>query len=283
MKLTYTHIIQSHLHHIQAEVSIASYSQNAAGWVDELVPEFYRFCFIEKGTAWLQLGGHRHIVKAGQLALLPISTHESFGNDGDETLGRYWCQFRANLGDIKLFELLNLPLQVTVDDHAYVEAIFVKMIAAFKEDSLTSGLRLKAALLELLSYYLERCDLREESLRDIETFAKLGDVLAYIERNMGNSIQVEELAKIAYLHPNYFIEIFKSLVGCSPIHYVNKRKLEYARELLEQSDDHVAEIANQIGMQNHYLSRLFKQYTGLSPSSYRKKYREAHKMKGAGM
>ncbi|GGG24237.1 AraC family transcriptional regulator [Paenibacillus abyssi] len=256
---------------------MAAYSENDPNWEEEGVkPDFYRFVFTQKGSAWLKMGGKEYVSEPGQLYILPAGVKQTYGTLGEESFGRYWCHFRANLGDMQLLEVLKLPVYVSVDDEDFVKSLYIKMITALKERTLTSGLRLKAALLELLSYYLDRCDFVKSAGGDREDLSKLDNVLQYIENHLDSPIHIEELARLAYLHPNYFIEFFKSMVGSPPIQYVNQRRLERAKHLLEHSDEHVACIAKQVGMQNHYLSRMFKIYTGLTPSRYRKIYRNTY-------
>lgn len=146
------------------------------------------------------------------------------------------------------------------------------MITALQNNWYTSHLRLRSAFLELVACYIENAEMKVEELGKSEAASNLDEVLAYIEMNLDSVIQVDELARLVCLHPNYFIDFFKNNIGVSPIQYVNNRRMERVKELLQSSDDPVGEIARQVGMQNHYLSRMFKQYTGLSPSRYRKLY-----------
>ncbi|XEC93918.1 AraC family transcriptional regulator [Paenibacillus tarimensis] len=253
---------------------MAAYSESGKHYSEEVLkPNFYRFILIESGKGWVKVGDRNYTASPGQLFILPAGVTQSYGTVGEESVSCYWCHFRADIGNFQLFEILNLPLCIDVDDHDYVQGLFLKMKKVLAESTLASGLRLKAVLLELLSYYLDRCDFQAEMVGDNSLFGKLDEVLTHVETNLDRTIHVEELARIAFLHPNYFIEFFKSTVGCSPIQYVNQRRLERAKQLLEQTEEHVSEIAKRVGMQNHYLSRMFKSYTGLSPSRYRQHFR----------
>ncbi|RXZ80559.1 AraC family transcriptional regulator [Paenibacillaceae bacterium] len=274
MKLINEQIIQNYLQQFHSEVTLAAYAEDGPGWREEsFIPDFFRLCLIERGTAFVEIDGQSYVARQGQLVFLPAGVRQAISNCGEENYGRYWCHFRINAGDMKLFEALELPFSIPVVSVETVRQLFSKIITALSQDSFVSALRVRGAFLELISYYFERCTLREEALGQGESYRKLKDVFAYIEAHLDQVIHIEELAKVAYLHPNYFIEFFKGMVGSPPIHYINQLKLERAKQLLESSDDYVARIAMQVGMQNHYLSRLFKQYTGMSPSRYRQIYR----------
>jgi len=48
-------------------------------------------------------------------------------------------------------------------------------------------------------------------------------------------------------------------------------RIEKAKALLENTDLSISEISDMTGMQSqHYFSRIFKKYTNISPSEYRK-------------
>ena len=92
----------------------------------------------------------------------------------------------------------------------------------------------------------------------------------FIDSNYHKNITIDELAKIAHLHPNYFIRLFKKHIGMSPIHYLNKKRIEEAKYLLTYTNLPLKRINKKIGMSNiYYFSRVFKKYTGFAPSDYR--------------
>ena len=50
-----------------------------------------------------------------------------------------------------------------------------------------------------------------------------------------------------------------------------KKRMEKARELLEREDISIGEICERVGIGNpSYFSHLFKEYTGMLPSEYKK-------------
>jgi iron complex transport system substrate-binding protein len=67
-------------------------------------------------------------------------------------------------------------------------------------------------------------------------------------------------------------EILEEL-GISPIEYKNRLRMEKARHLLLYTYNTVSEIAASLGFDSVYVfSRIFRQYNGLSPSSFRKNH-----------
>ena len=53
--------------------------------------------------------------------------------------------------------------------------------------------------------------------------------------------------------------------------FVLKYKMEYAKYLLEHTDDRIYEIGDKLGYKTtDYFSKIFKEYTGQTPAQYRK-------------
>ncbi|REK53610.1 MAG: hypothetical protein C6W55_13400 [Thermobacillus sp.] len=279
MERIYRIILQQHLRRLNAEVTLAAWSSFAPGFsLGRSRSHGFRLVYISKGTGWIEVNGKRYGTRPGCLSLLPAGIEQSCGVAGTEPVEAYWVQFDANLGDAELIDMLKLPVCVDMSGRSDIIRLFEAMVDSYNDRSITSVLRSKAALYEALACFLEQCQVDEGAFGNIDVYVKLGKVLDYIDQHLAENLTLEELAKIAYLHPNYFISLFKNLIGYPPIQYVNMQRLEKVKKLLEETDIHIADIAASVGMRNHYLSRLFKQHTGISPTRYRKLYGERKAM-----
>ena len=89
-----------------------------------------------------------------------------------------------------------------------------------------------------------------------------------------DNFSLAEMAAISRMPMETFRKRFVSEVGMPPLSYVLHCKMERAKELLLADNAQVQEIAESLGYsQGHYFSKIFKQYTGLSPSEYMRKKR----------
>ena len=96
---------------------------------------------------------------------------------------------------------------------------------------------------------------------------------SYIEQNIHREITLQELADKVYFNPTYFIRRFKILWGVAPMKFVNKVRIEKAKQLLINKDLSVSMVAEKCGFKSlHYFSRAFKQEEGISPSEYVNSY-----------
>lgn len=81
------------------------------------------------------------------------------------------------------------------------------------------------------------------------------------------------LAKVAtplHISENYLSEKFKRVTGLNFVEYVARMRTDKARELLQNSNSRISEIAFAVGFQSlSQFNRVFKKLVGKSPSAYR--------------
>jgi transcriptional regulator GlxA family with amidase domain len=70
--------------------------------------------------------------------------------------------------------------------------------------------------------------------------------------------------------------IFKEQTGYSPIKYASQLKIGEAQSLLMNTDRSVGSISEELGFgDNCHFNVMFKKYTNLSPTEYRRHFRKA--------
>lgn len=101
---------------------------------------------------------------------------------------------------------------------------------------------------------------------------RLKPVLDYIENNLTDRIQVEEVCKIANMSYYYFVKFFKKTIGLSFTEYVNYRKVKWAERILLTKDLSISEVGERIGMPNMaHFYKMFKKYNDCSPKQFQRK------------
>ena len=84
--------------------------------------------------------------------------------------------------------------------------------------------------------------------------------------------KIEQLAQLAAMSRTSFANKFKELIGETPFNYITKWRLLRAKELLEESNLTVGEIAEQVGYQSEAaFNRVFKKRVLLTPLKFRQK------------
>lgn len=96
------------------------------------------------------------------------------------------------------------------------------------------------------------------------------DALLYFNSNFSSPIRISELAARLQVSQQYLARLFKAETGMSPLQYLNRLRIEKAKEAMRTSAVNISEAAMAAGFDNlYYFSRLFKQLEGMSPSAYR--------------
>lgn len=98
----------------------------------------------------------------------------------------------------------------------------------------------------------------------------------YIRKNYMNEIRVEDLAKHLNMSESNLYAAFRKHFFLSPIAYINKFRISVAEEKLKSTDGTIAEIAASVGIGDPlYFNKLFHRDYTISPSEYRKRYKES--------
>lgn len=272
MTTTYLAIMMKHLEHMHIEVAAASETEVSRSSLKEreLTYDCDRFLFVREGEGRLIVQGKEIPLVKGMFCILLSGMSHRISVEPDASLTIQWCHFRGTYGDRDLYRTLKIPFYLQVSDFHATSALFDRLIEEMARDHLTSRLRIKACMLELVSVFLEHLPGIIQEGSPTQDLQKIDIILKYIDEHLADNITVEDLAKQVFLHPNYFIVFFKGILGCSPIQYVNQRRMETAKALLLQPECNVSDVACRVGMQIYYFSRMFKAQTGLTPSRYRK-------------
>ncbi len=97
-------------------------------------------------------------------------------------------------------------------------------------------------------------------------------VSQYIEEHLSSAIRCEDLAAVCRLSVSHFSKSFRQSFGVPPHGYVQGRRIDRAKVLLIESTEPLAQIALECGLADQaHLSRLFRQATGETPSSFRRR------------
>ncbi len=98
-------------------------------------------------------------------------------------------------------------------------------------------------------------------------------VITQIESDIASDLSLNNLSKIFEVNPSYLSTLFKKETGSTLTDYVNKQRIERAKELLVSTNIQIQNIAQRCGMLDvNYFTKTFKKYTDLTPKKYREKY-----------
>lgn len=112
-------------------------------------------------------------------------------------------------------------------------------------------------------------DLREQSMES-KNEAVINKVKAYIYSHLDGDTSLYILAEHVHLSPEYLLRVFKQKEDITILQYINDLKLEKAKELLQDTQMQMKEIAVRLGFTSAgYFGRFFKSRMGITPHMYR--------------
>lgn len=96
------------------------------------------------------------------------------------------------------------------------------------------------------------------------------DVKEYIDKNYFQEIKLSMFTEKYYLSKAYIMKLFKQDYGMSIYEYVQKVRMEKAKQLLGDPKINIQNISQMVGYNNNnYFSKAFKTYFHIAPSVYR--------------
>ncbi len=93
----------------------------------------------------------------------------------------------------------------------------------------------------------------------------------YLESNYQQPISMEQLAEHLGYKSTWILKVFTREEGVPPGQYLQRYRVEKAKEMLKQTKLTITKVALENGFSNsQYFSQVFKKYTGMLARDYRK-------------
>jgi len=132
-----------------------------------------------------------------------------------------------------------------------------------------------SAISTLMSRILRKyCYLvKENSIKSYS--APVQKAIIFIDSDLTADLSLNHLAQLQNISPAYLSNIFHKETGEKLTDYVNKKRVNYAKQLLDTTNLQIQTIAQRCGIVDvHYFSRIFKKHTGKTPKEYRELQRK---------
>lgn len=97
----------------------------------------------------------------------------------------------------------------------------------------------------------------------------IGQIKAYIQANLDQRLNLNNVAAVFGFSPNYLSQLFARQTDCPFVEYVTREKVRAAKEMMREENVKLYEIAERLGFDNaFYFSKVFKKIEGCSPREY---------------
>ncbi|WP_083661386.1 substrate-binding domain-containing protein [Actinophytocola xanthii] len=105
--------------------------------------------------------------------------------------------------------------------------------------------------------------------------------VAFLHQHYHHQITRRQVAQAAGMSEDYLSRTFHRELCISPWEYLNRLRIQRAKERLRESDDSIQVVARRVGFHDRaYFSRMFRKLTGMPPQSYRESWAPNHRPGG---
>jgi len=203
-------------------------------------------------------------IKAGNRELVKVTT---------QNIARYVTNNKININYLKNFYYTTLSsinnIRISVSaievDKRHEEGKDIASLLKLIEKS-DSADELNSLLEEVAVRIAEKVNnFNNKSIKLI-----LRKAIDYIHEHYNEQVTLNEVAENIYVSTFYISRMFKKELGKSFVDYLNDVRIEKSKELLKDVRYKTYEVAEIVGIPDpHYFSKLFKKYSGMTPSEYR--------------
>lgn len=225
--------------------------------------------YVLKGLGHCEIYGKTEPVNEGCLMLHCPKAAQNYSFKKENQSVILWVHFSGTACELLKKSVSKTTAVIKIQDRKQFESAFERMIAAhYKKndfsDSLSSGY-----IIALISLVAQSNTIAENSSNFKNE--NLERILSLMHNNFDQHIDIKEYAKICCVSEDHFIRLFKAYTGLPPYNYQLKLRIDRAIEMLENTQITVSNCAETVGFQNAaYFSKVFKRFTGHSPSYYKK-------------
>lgn len=244
------------------------------------VPDFCVLIYVIDGCIYVTEGDTDYEVNAGELLILKSGVHHLGKKKIQKGTKWIFVHFRISadcnaspfypdaspLGayDATAESILTLPKFLDS-----VSARFEKELKTFIEYAQSDDAYKKWFINQRLFLLLSSLAVSTQGFSNNLTLSDR--ICRYLSDNIGVPFSSENIEKRFYLSYKYMSHLFKKEKGVTMQQYHNSVRMDEACRLLCSTLMSIGEIADKLGFSDVlYFSRCFRNYTGKSPSAYRK-------------
>jgi AraC-like DNA-binding protein len=239
-------------------------------------------CYVHRGNLVFETGGETFRLRGGDVFLsFPDEVHSTGEFPVDKSL-LYWIGVQIENRDRPLLDDRDSP-----DSRWFVDALRNLKLRVFRgsgslRHNLDEAIRLLLSDHEMRTilvrnrisdFLVDVIEMARRESRD-EPSPTVRRCIDWVDDHSDRRIRLEELADQCALSLPRFKQRFKDETGVPPGEFIVRRKVNRARSMLDQTDRSVTAIAMDLGFtSSQYFATVFRRYTNMSPSEYRRRSR----------
>jgi AraC-like DNA-binding protein len=197
----------------------------------------------------------------------------------NKTLSDFYLKYNRQIEKIKAGHTISTELYLAFKKDGFILNYIDSLKLLFQKKSNISTemklLKFEELMLHLLEVYPEKILAFQPATSDeMDDF----EIRKAVELNITNNISVEELAFLCNTSLSTFKRRFAKIFGTSPNKWILQKRMEIAKELLQNNNEKPGDIFYKIGYENHSsFTKSFKQIFGLTPQDFQRQKLNAYR------
>ncbi|MDF2720644.1 MAG: transcriptional regulator [Paenibacillus sp.] len=240
--------------------------------------ETHSLALIYSGEGVLELGGNTYRLTKNSLFYCPAGARMVIEWNKDQTLQYYSVLFKYELSAGEesdsakrtgAVEPLAIPPVMDGNEMPTLLECYVTSLSMWQEKNAGYRWYTKMQFMKLLDLVAK---LHREHSQQKRRNALLADLaVAYMKEHLHEEFDRSRLAAHLSVSPGHLSRLFKQHLGCSPIEFVVRLRVDQAKHMLHSTRLSVRAISESLGFTDpYYFSRVFSKATGMSPREFRK-------------
>ncbi|PJJ67052.1 AraC family transcriptional regulator [Chryseobacterium geocarposphaerae] len=241
--------------------------------------------FVCGGSGKRQIGSNISYFSDGDLVLMGSNlphcgmTNENTNNDYEMVI-----QFKPDFLGEEIWTLPEMQKIAVLLEKAKAGIVFSenikkeigqKIVEMHESSSLDKLMRFLKILEELAStneyrilnagkYYLQT---------QVEDNERINHIFNFVKDHFKEQISLEQISDLANMKVPSFCRYFKKITNKTFTQFVNEYRITHSLKLLAEQPLSITDVCFESGFNNFsYFNKTFKEYTGKSPSQYRKEF-----------
>ncbi len=245
------------------DVVSACYKRHSTGYVfHQKNRHHYGITLILSGEMELLIEGEQLPLTAGTIFLPKQNDKYRLKAIGEQDVEYIVISYCADPMDVLCSLLTERVLNTKKQKY---KDLFENALRLSKSFSVCSGARLCASVQEILCCIIQESS--HNSSLDEHSYAKQARL--FMEQNFFLPLDSDLIAAEIGVSTSHLRATFKKEYSESLIHSLNEIRINHAKIMIESGNFTLREVAAECGFQNeYYFSRVFKQFTGITPGKY---------------
>lgn len=242
-------------------------------------------CHENSGT--LLMNNHKTQFKAGDITFIARDVPHTTYSDDPENLSLWsyiFVDIQNLIGDYFPMDLLSGINEInnflTVGSHIFsqrenpeIYTLVMMLIKELQNKERNFQFTVRSLVFTILMKAMNMLNTESPAnVKHHDNSLSITPALEHIRKNYHMDFPIEDLAQICDMSPTHFRRTFHSVMGLTPLEYLNNTRINASTKMLRTTEKSILDISEECGFQSvSTFNRHFSDIMGITPTQYRNK------------